>query len=95
MACRVPVIATASGGITEVIEHGVSGYLCEVGDIEHMSKCAVEILTKPELAEEMGRRGEERALSGFRRDDIVSEYEAVYEEVLAMRRKARATALSA
>ena len=95
MACRVPVIATASGGITEVIEHGVSGYLCEVGDIEDMARCAVEILTKPELAEAMGRRGEERALSGFRRDDIVSEYEAVYEEVLVKRRKARATALSA
>lgn len=86
MACEVPVIATASGGIVEVIEHGVSGYLCEVGDIEQMTQCALEILTDEGKAKEMGRRGRERALSGFRRDDMVAQYEAVYEEVLAMRR---------
>lgn len=86
MACKVPVIATASGGITEVIEHGVSGYLCEVGDIEHMAQCAIELLTNETLANEMGLRGQERALTGFRRDDMVAQYEALYEDVLAMRR---------
>ncbi len=34
MACGVPVIGTNTGGIPEVIEEGISGYLCEVGDIE-------------------------------------------------------------
>jgi len=95
MACRVPVVATASGGIVEVIEHGVSGYLCDVGDIEHMAQCVIESLSDEEKAREMGLRGQERALSGFRREEIVSQYEALYEEVLAMRnpqRRAVATA---
>lgn len=95
MACQVPVIATASGGIVEVIEHGVSGYLCEVGDIEHMAQCAIEILSDEAKAKEMGRRGQIRALSDFRRDDMVDQYEALYEEVLAMRGQSARAALTA
>ena len=95
MACKVPVVATASGGIMEIIEHGVSGYLCEVGDIEHMAQCAIEILTDPEKARIMGERGQERALSGFRRDDMVDQYIAVYEDVIAMRDRTLHSALTA
>jgi len=95
MACKVPVVATASGGIMEIIEHGVSGYLCEVGDIEHMAQCAIEILTDPVKAREMGERGQERALSGFRRDDMVDQYIAVYEDVIAMRDRTLHSALTA
>ena len=90
MACQVPVLATASGGIVEVVEHGVTGYLAEVGDIETMAMYAIDILTDDVKAKEMGRRGRERALSRFDRDDIVDQYEAVYNEVLAMRQQERA-----
>ena len=83
MACGVPVLGTNSGGVTEVVEHGVTGCLCEVGDIEAMTKCALEVLTDPEKARQMGARGRERALTHFRRDDIVRQYEALYERVLA------------
>ena len=81
MACAVPVVGTASGGVVEVVEHGVSGYLCEVGDTDAMAACAIEILTKPEKAREMGRKGRERALTKFNRTEIVSQYEALYEEL--------------
>jgi len=82
MACGVPVLATNSGGIREVIEHGVSGYLCEVGDIDTMANHAVELLTDAAKAREMGRRGRERAVALFDRDKIVLEYERLYQELL-------------
>lgn len=82
MACKVPVLGTASGGITEVVDHGVTGYLTEVGDTDAMARYAIEILTNPELAREMGRRGRERALQLFSKGAIVSQYEALYREVL-------------
>ncbi|HLU50057.1 MAG TPA: N-acetyl-alpha-D-glucosaminyl L-malate synthase BshA, partial [Planctomycetota bacterium] len=44
MACGVPVISTRTGGVPELIEHGVSGYLCEVGDYECMASLAVDLL---------------------------------------------------
>lgn len=85
MACGVPVIGTNSGGIAEVVEDGVSGYLCEVGDIENMAARAIDLLTHPEKSREMGRRGRERASARFSRDPIIDQYEALYEEIRTQR----------
>jgi len=85
MACRVPVLATDSGGVREVVTHGEHGYLTEVGDIEAMARYAVEILSNPFLAAEMGQKGRAAALARFNRDAIISQYEALYEEVIQAR----------
>lgn len=82
MACEVPVLATASGGICEVVEDGITGYLCEVGDIDAMAARAIEILTQPETAKAMGRRGRERVIRSFSQDAIVDQYEALYHELV-------------
>ena len=83
MACRIPVLATDSGGVREVVEDGVTGYLTEVGDIETMAAKAVEILTNDELARSMGQRGRERAETLFGRDRAVDAYEALYTNLVA------------
>lgn len=85
MACEVPVLGTASGGICEVVEHGATGYLTEVGDTDAMARYAIDILTNPEMAAEMGRRGRERALRLFNKDTIVGEYEHLYRELLGQK----------
>lgn len=82
MSCEVPVLGTRSGGITEVVENGVTGYLVEVGDIDEMAARAIEILTNESLAKEMGRKGRERAARLFSREAIVDQYEALYRRVL-------------
>lgn len=92
MICGVPVLATASGGICEVVEDGATGYLCEVGDIESMARRAVELLTEPDRAAEMGRRGRERAAARFSRESIVTQYEDLYRECLEKRARKRAEA---
>ncbi len=83
MACGVPVLATASGGIMEVVVHEETGFLCEVGDIESMAACAIRVLTDEALAKSMGDKGHERALNVFNRDKIVQQYETLYEQVAA------------
>lgn len=85
MACEVPVIVTNSGGITEVVEHGETGYLCEVGDIEAMASYAVQILQHPEQAREIGRKGRLHVAEHFSQTQIVGQYEALYAEVLERR----------
>jgi N-acetyl-alpha-D-glucosaminyl L-malate synthase BshA len=82
MACEVPVLVTASGGIVEVVEHGVTGFLCEVGDIDAMARYGVEILSDPDRAREMGKRGREQAVQKFSPDLIVGEYEALYTDLI-------------
>lgn len=81
MASQVPVLGTASGGVTEVVIHGETGYLADVGDIETMARYAVELLSDEAKAKAMGRRGREIALEKFSRERIVSEYEALYNEL--------------
>jgi len=82
MACEVPFLGTASGGTSEVVEHGVTGYLCEVGDIDSMARYATEILTDNELAHAMGEQGRLRVIKHFSKEKIVSQYESLYKELV-------------
>jgi len=83
MACEVPVIGTDSGGVREVVVDGETGYLCEVGDTEAMAERAIRILTNPEHSKEMGRKGRQRVADCFSESAIVSQYESLYEELVA------------
>lgn len=84
MACKVPVVGTASGGICEVVEDGVTGYLCEVGDIDTMSRRCVELLTDGEKSKSFGESGRKRAIEKFARDPIITEYETLYKKLLTV-----------
>ena len=63
MYCKAPVIAVNSGGPTESIDHGVTGYLCNP-DGESFGK-AIGKVVEGEGREEMGRRGRERVVELF------------------------------
>jgi L-malate glycosyltransferase len=83
MACGVPVLGTASGGVCEVVQNGVTGFLCEVGDTDCMADRAIAILTDRDRARQMGLKGRERAERLFAKDRIVDQYEALYADVLS------------
>src|SRR5207237_3107988 len=55
MACEVPVIATRVGGIPEVVDHGVDGFLYDVGDVQAMADGSLSILGNPTLRENLGK----------------------------------------
>jgi len=81
MACEVPVISSNIGGLPEVNIQGVTGFLSDVGDIEQMSKNAIELLTD----EQMLNQFKMNALAQARRFDITNilpEYEAYYEFII-------------
>ncbi len=82
MACEVPVIASRIGGVPEVVEDGVTGRLCDCGDVEAMAEAAVSLLQDEDRRREMGRRARERALTHFSSERIIPMYEAYYRETL-------------
>lgn len=82
MACEVPVVASSSGGIPEVVDHGVSGYLAPVGDVDAMAAHAVALGKSADMRKAMGKAGRKAAESRFHPDIIIPQYEAVYAEAL-------------
>ncbi|HEX2612971.1 MAG TPA: N-acetyl-alpha-D-glucosaminyl L-malate synthase BshA [Fibrobacteria bacterium] len=83
MACEVPVIASDSGGIPEVVAHGETGFLAPVGDVARMAEYALLLARDPGLRSRMGIAGRRRALELFSPDAMVDQYEALYREVAA------------
>jgi L-malate glycosyltransferase len=90
MACEVPVIATNVGGLPEVIQHGVDGYLVEPGDVAQAAKYALEILSSSDRGREMGRLARIHAKKNYCANDVIPMYERYYERVLAQKSSARA-----
>jgi N-acetyl-alpha-D-glucosaminyl L-malate synthase BshA len=82
MACEVVPIATRVGGIPEVIEHGVSGYLADVGDVETMARYATELLNDESCLRAMGKAARQVAQSRFCATKIIPQYEDFYRRVL-------------
>ena len=83
MSCEVPVIATNVGGLPEVVVHGETGFLANLGDVDAMADQALEIIRNPVLGKKMGQAGRTRAVEVFGQDKIVPLYEKYYEAILA------------
>ncbi|MFC0297888.1 N-acetyl-alpha-D-glucosaminyl L-malate synthase BshA [Geobacillus jurassicus] len=87
MACGVPCIGTAIGGIPEVIEDGKSGFLCPLGDVKEAARQAIALLTNPKLHAEMARQAAQTVERKFRSADIVGQYEQLYASLVARKVK--------
>ena len=82
MACEVPVISSSVGGLPELVVHGETGYIAEIGDIERMAKYAIELLSNNTRREMFAKAGRKRAVENFDIDEIVGVYERHYERIL-------------
>ncbi|WP_444685629.1 N-acetyl-alpha-D-glucosaminyl L-malate synthase BshA [Alkalicoccus luteus] len=80
MACGVPVIGSSAGGIPEVIEEGVTGYVVPVGDTEAAASRALHMLANPELRKKMGEEAVKRTAVAFNKQAIVDDYVRVYQK---------------
>ncbi len=83
MASGVPVIGAHAGGLPEVVTHGVTGFLCPVGDIEGMAHAGASLLRDPERWKAMSDAAAADARTRFSETAIVAQYEALYERTIA------------
>ena len=82
MACKVPSIATRVGGVTELIDDGVTGLLYPVGNVEDMAAGAISLLKDRERLEAMRDAGRKTAQNRFCSSLVVPQYMKYYEQVL-------------
>lgn len=81
MASSVPVISSNSGGLPEVNQHGVSGYLSDVGNVAEMAEHAISILAEDITLKRFKDQAREAAVK-FDTKNIVPLYEEVYNNAL-------------
>ncbi len=85
LSCKTPVIATRVGGLPEVIDSGVDGYLLPVGDVEAMADAALDLLGNKEKLRAFGKNGRQAAIDRFAEDKIIPQYESYYWDILHTR----------
>ncbi|MGW0375062.1 glycogen synthase [Streptomyces coeruleorubidus] len=84
MACGTPVVASAVGGIPEVVADGRTGLLVPAGDgfEAGLARAMDSVLGDPEAARRMGEAGRERAVGEFGWDAVARRTVRLYEEIL-------------
>lgn len=81
MSCEVPTIGTNVGGIPEVIKHGETGYIVDVGDTRQAANYAVQLLTDDVRLEQFRRQAKEHVNQSFSSQEIVSQYISLYKKL--------------
>jgi N-acetyl-alpha-D-glucosaminyl L-malate synthase BshA len=89
MAWSVPVISSNTGGLPEVNEHGVSGFLSAVGDVHQMAAYAVSLLQNPESLQQF-KKGAREVAARYEIHRILPQYEAVYQLALNQQKSLQA-----
>ena len=83
-ACR-PIVASRVGGIPEIIEEGVDGYLVEPMDVDNLAERCRRLIESPDVARYMGEQGRKRVERDFSATVMADRVISVYKELLLSR----------
>jgi glycosyltransferase involved in cell wall biosynthesis len=85
LLCETPVVAFASGGITDLIDDGRTGRLVPPGDTTALAAALDDLLARPDRGAALGVAGRRAMLDTFSPDVVARRYAAIYQEALATR----------
>jgi glycosyltransferase involved in cell wall biosynthesis len=80
-ASAKPVVASDLGGIPEMVDDGVNGYLFTPGDVDALAGLLERLLGDPRLAEEMGRKGREKAMQLYTAEHHYERVMEIYRDI--------------
>ena len=83
MVASHAVVATEVGGVPELVEDGVTGFLVPPRDPDALAEALQKLIADPELRRRMGQAGRKKALKEFTLDRMLQETERVYKQVLS------------
>jgi glycosyltransferase involved in cell wall biosynthesis len=78
MACGVPIVSTRVGGVEELVDEGVSGFLVPVRDVDGIAAAVARLGADPMLRRRMGVAGQTKARAEFRLERMLDDYERFY-----------------
>jgi glycosyltransferase involved in cell wall biosynthesis len=82
LSMRRPVIASASGGLTDIVTHERTGLLVKPGNVDDLRRAMQRLLDDEALGARLGRAGREHVLANFTASAVVPRVEEIYREVL-------------
>jgi glycosyltransferase involved in cell wall biosynthesis len=77
MAAGKPVVATNIRGNRDLVEHGRTGLLVELGDVRGLTAALERLIADPGLRDSMGRAAQEK-IKDYSLDRVLAEMEAIY-----------------
>jgi N-acetyl-alpha-D-glucosaminyl L-malate synthase BshA len=83
MSCKTAVVGSNIGGIPEVIDHNVNGFLHPPGDTKAMAESVLDLLTNQALLESFKNAAREKAIEAFEMNKIIPIYEDFYNQVMS------------
>jgi alpha-maltose-1-phosphate synthase len=91
MSCGIPVIATNASALPEVVEDGVTGILCQDGDVDSFVAACRKLAYDRSFCERLGKAGRERAVLNFSEEKIIPLHMALYKNLVASGRRSQGT----
>jgi glycosyltransferase involved in cell wall biosynthesis len=85
LLCGTPVVAFASGGLSDLIEDGRAGVLVPPGDSAALAAALDGLLTRPDRGATLGAAGRQAMLARFGPEAVASRYAGIYRDVMASR----------
>jgi glycosyltransferase involved in cell wall biosynthesis len=85
MACALPVVATDADGTPDLVQDGVTGYLCPMGDLDALVARCRTLITQPTRRQHMGQAGRRRVQQHFQPDQEAIAVETVVQLAYAER----------
>jgi glycosyltransferase involved in cell wall biosynthesis len=83
LACGRATIATKVGGILDVVEHGVNGWLIELGDVAGLATAVSQLLAQPELRQKLGANGRQTVITHFTPKKELQANLSLYQQLLS------------
>jgi glycosyltransferase involved in cell wall biosynthesis len=95
MAMGLPVVSTAVGGIPDLIEHRITGFLLPPGDVARLSRQLASLSLDFSLSRQVGEAARRMVLERYSLTRMASDYEALYKSLMRGRHPGGAPSLVA
>jgi len=82
LACGTPVVAYRVGGIPDLVEHGVNGYLASPYDVKDLAHGIEKIIASPKIQKEYGIIAREKIVKCFDIKNVAKQYLSLYQELI-------------
>ena len=83
LACGCATIATKVGGMPDVVEHGVNGWLVEPGEVEELATAVSHLLAEPELRQKLSENGRQTSMADFTPEKELQANLSLYQRILS------------